>query len=122
MQALHNACSPDEVDEGFVEVTHEIAFGCFCGETLAAAASGYTRTGFMDIGVLTHPAHRRHGLGRAVVGALADWSSAAAGAIPQYRCRGANLASRRVAESLNFRLYSQSEAVWLEPIDPGATA
>jgi len=112
MEALHTACTPEEAKEGYVEVTHEIAFGCFSGSTLAAASSGFTRTGFMDIGVLTHPAHRRHGLAQAVTGALAEWS-ARHGHMAQYRCSALNHASRRVAETLNFRLYSQSESVWL---------
>jgi GNAT superfamily N-acetyltransferase len=117
MDALHKSCTPDEVDEGFVEVTHQIAFGCLQGDALAAASSGYTRTGFMDIGVLVDPAHRRRGLARAVVGALSAWSIQA-GYIPQYRCSAKNTPSRRVAESLNFNLFSQSETVWMKPLSP----
>jgi len=45
MQALHEANSPEDVDEGFVEVNHQIVFGCFAGKQLVAAASGYERTG-----------------------------------------------------------------------------
>ncbi len=112
MAALHAANSPEDVDEGYVEVSHEIAFGCFAGDQLVAAASGYRRTGFMDIGVLTHPEFRRQGLGKATVGALCAWSSQQ-GLIAQYRCNTTNVSSQGVALALNFRLFFQSESVWL---------
>lgn len=112
MAALHAANSPEDVDEGYVEVSHEIAFGCFAGDQLVAAASGYRRTGFMDIGVLTHPEFRRQGLGKATVGALCAWSSKQ-GLIAQYRCNATNVSSHGVAQALNFRLFCRSEGVWL---------
>lgn len=112
MAALHAACTPAEVDEGFVEVTHQIAFGGFVGEQLVAAASGYERTGFMDIGVLTHPGFRRQGLGKAVVGALCAWA-APQNYIAQYRCDAQNTSSASVAQALNFRLYFHQESVGL---------
>lgn len=112
MAALHAANSPEDVDEGYVEVSHEIAFGCFAGDQLVAAASGYRRTGFMDIGVLTQPGFRRQGLGKAVVGALCAWSRAQ-GCIAQYRCNAANTGSARLARALNFRLVCRSEGIWL---------
>ena len=112
MQALHAACSPAEVDDGYVEVSHEIAFGCFSGDALVAAASGYRRAGFMDIGVLTHPGHRRRGLGKAVVGALSAWS-VAHNVINQYRCNAGNIGSRATALALGFRQFFTSESVRL---------
>ncbi|MDQ4077864.1 MAG: GNAT family N-acetyltransferase [Chloroflexota bacterium] len=112
MGALHEANTPEDVDEGYVEVTHPIAFGCFAGDQLVAAASGYERTGFLDVGVLTHPAFRGQGLGTAVVGALCHWSIAQ-DLIAQYRCDAKNLASQRVAQALNFTLYFRQESVSL---------
>lgn len=112
MRALHEANTPEDVEEGFVEVSHEIAFGCFSDDLLVAAASGYERTGFMDIGVLTHPAYRQKGLGKAVVGAVCKWSIQR-DMIPQYRCNQQNYASAGVAERLHFRLYYKSEDVWM---------
>ncbi len=112
MQALHGANSPEDVEEGFVEVNHQVVFGCLVGGQLVAAASGYERAGFMDIGVLTHPKFRRKGLGRAVVGAICDWSQGN-GFIAQYRCNEQNFASRGVAEGLNFKRYFSSESLWM---------
>lgn len=112
MQALHAACSPAEVDDGYVEVSHEIAFGCFADGALVAASSGYRRTGFMDIGVLTHPGHRQRGLGKAVVGALCAWSIAH-NVINQYRCNADNTGSQATALGLGFRQFFTSESVRL---------
>jgi len=112
MQALHDANTPEDVDDGYVEVSHEMAFGCFSGDTLAAAASGYRRAGFVDIGVLTHPAFRRMGLGKAVTGAICAWSTAN-GLIAQYRCNTTNAGSEALARTLGFRLYFHSESLWL---------
>ena len=112
MSALHEANTPEDVDEGYVEVTHQIAFGCFSGEQLVAAASGYERTGFLDIGVLTHPEFRKKGLGKAAVGALCEWANQN-GMIAQYRHDILNTSSQNVARSLNFQTYFKSESVSL---------
>jgi len=109
MASLHQACTEEEVEEGYVEVTHQIAFGCFLDEQLVAASSGYERTGFLDIGVLTHPAFRRKGLGRAVVAALCEWA-VQKHIIPQYRHDVLNVNSQFIAESLNFKPYFKTEA------------
>lgn len=112
MSKLHAANTPEDVDEGFVEVTHQAVFGCFMGEQLVAAASGYERTGFLDIGVLTHPSFRKQGLGKAVVGALCEWA-AQNEMIAQYRHNILNIGSQQVARSLNFRMYFKSEGIFL---------
>lgn len=110
--ALHNSCTPEEVDDGYVEIDHEVIFGCFSGNQLVAAASGYRRTGFMDIGVLTHTGFRKRGLGKAVVGALCEWSSTQ-NIVAQYRCNTHNLGSHQLARSLNFQHYFKSESITL---------
>ena len=102
-----------EVDEGYVEVDHQVALGCFAGEQMVAAASGYELAGFMDIGVLTHSAHRRKGLGKAVVGALCAWASEN-GYIAQYRHDVTNTGSAHVAQSLNFKVYAEEETLWMK--------
>ena len=112
MSVLHAANTPEDVDEGYVEVTHQIAFGCFLDEQLVAAASGYERTGFLDIGVLTHPEFRKKGLGKSAVGALCDWANQN-GMIAQYRHDVLNTSSQNVARSLNFQMYFKSEGISL---------
>lgn len=112
MSALHGANTPEDVDEGFVEVDHLVAFSCFAGDQLVAASSGYEQTGFLDIGVLVHPGYRRHGLGGAVVAAVCRWSIDHE-MIAQYRHNVQNAASAGVARTLRFRQYFSSESVWL---------
>jgi GNAT superfamily N-acetyltransferase len=112
MEVLFEVCRPEEIDEAYVSVDHQIAFGCFAGDQLLAAGSGDERAGFMDLGVLTHPTYRGYGLGKAVVGAMCEWSIAR-DIIPQYRCDAKDLGSKSVAEGLNFRLYFRQESVWL---------
>ena len=72
----------------------------------------YCPPGFMDIGVLTHPAHRRHGLGKTVVAALSAWSIAH-NVINQYRCNSDNVGSQATALALGFRQFLTSESLRL---------
>jgi GNAT superfamily N-acetyltransferase len=109
MSALQQASTAEEVDESDVEVTYQIAFGCFHEGQLVAASSGYERTGFLDIGVLTHPDFRKKGLGKATVGALCDWAIKKH-IILQYRHDVLNVNSQYVAQSLNFKQYFKTEA------------
>ncbi|MGC9349017.1 MAG: GNAT family N-acetyltransferase [Anaerolineae bacterium] len=106
------ACTPDEVDMGEVSVEDEIGFGCFDGHTLASVATGFWLTGFMDIGVLTHPAYRGKGLGKAVVSALCTWCIERA-IIAQYRCLVTNIGSYNIARALHFDRYCTQESIYL---------
>ncbi|WKZ48134.1 MAG: GNAT family N-acetyltransferase [Anaerolineales bacterium] len=110
LSALHSNCTPEEVDDGYVEIDHEIVFGCFHDNKLVSAASGYRMAGFMDIGVLTHSSFRRLGLGKVVVGALCEWA-VSQNIIAQYRCNIGNTNSLGIAKSLNFRYYFSSESL-----------
>lgn len=112
MSALNAANTQQDVEESFVEVTHQVAFGCFLEKQLVAAASAYERTGFLDIGVLTHPEFRQKGLGKAVVGGLCNWASQH-DMIAQYRHHALNTRSQHVARSLNFQAYFKAEGVSL---------
>jgi RimJ/RimL family protein N-acetyltransferase len=56
---------------------------------------------FADIGVLTHPQQRGHGLARAATSMLCTWCIEH-GIIPMYRVSDDNQASRRIPEALGF--------------------
>lgn len=71
-----------------------------------------TNSMFLDIGVLTHPEFRKKGLGRAVVGAVCDWSIQH-DIIAQYRHNILNTGSQNVAKSLHFQTYFKSEGISL---------
>lgn len=112
LATLHNHCTPEEVDNAYVEIDHEIVFGCFHGTELVAATSGYRIAGFMDIGVLTHLKFRKLGLGNLVVAALSAWAIAH-NIIAQYRCNIHNPGSMGIARALKFRHYFSSENIVL---------
>lgn len=112
LAALKATCTPDEVEMGEVSVEDEIGFGCLDGPRLAAIATGFRLTGFMDIGVLTGPAYRRQGLGRAVVSALCAWCIAHP-IIAQYRCLVANAGSYAISQALGFGLTFTQQSAYL---------
>jgi GNAT superfamily N-acetyltransferase len=114
LDELRKQCTDYEIQDAYVEIEHEIAWGCFKGTDLVAVGSGYRRNGFMDFGVLTCPDYRGHGLARHVVRALSE-DSLERGLIPQYRCNRVNQASRRVAEGVGFTLYYTTESITLGP-------
>jgi len=112
LSALRAACPAAEVEEAEVSVEDEIGFGCFSGTQLVSIATGFRLTGFMDIGVLTHPDYRRQRLGKACVSALGRWCLDN-DIIAQYRCRARNTGSRSIAEGLNFDLFFTQQSVLL---------
>ena len=113
LEALRGRCTEYEIDDAYVEIEHELAWGCFRDQQLVAVGSAYPRNGFMDYGVLTDPELRGQGLARHVVCALTD-DTVGRGLIPQYRCNRVNKASRRVAEAAGFTLYYTTESVKLK--------
>lgn len=111
LAALQAACAAAEAEEAEVSVEDEIGFGCFSGTQLVSIATGFRLTGFMDIGVLTHPGYRRQRLGKACVSALCRWCFDN-DVIAQYRCRAKNTGSRSIAEGLNFDLFFTQQSVY----------
>jgi len=110
VQALNDACTPEEADEGYVAADHEIAFACMDGDRAVSVVSGYRRNGFMDMGSLTHPAYRGKRLAPAALAAACGLTFEI-GLIPQYRCDVLNAASRRVAEVTGFKQCFTSEQI-----------
>ncbi|MGI9614137.1 MAG: GNAT family N-acetyltransferase [Acidimicrobiales bacterium] len=80
------------------------AVGIEVDGALAAFASERpwdTDPSFADIGVLTHPDHRKRGLAAAAVRELSR-GVLAAGRFPLYRCNATNIASKSLAEGVGF--------------------
>ena len=109
---LFGRCQPSEVEDAYIEVDHEIACGCFEGDQMVAAASGYRRSGFIDLGVLTDPSFRGRRLAPAMVAALSH-ECTAKNLIAMYRCDQTNGASRRVAVASGFTQYFVTESLTL---------
>jgi GNAT superfamily N-acetyltransferase len=111
--ALREACSEAEWDHGGSEVGEVVASGVFIDGKLAALA-GYEvwDDSIAHISIVSHPAHRGRGHGRAAVADVAR-RALEAGLVPQYRTLEANEPSIRIAESLGFVRYATSVAVRL---------
>ena len=115
LHALCERCSPQEVDDAYVDLGHEVVYGCFEAKQLVAAGSGYRRNGFLDIGVITDPAHRGRRLAPAIAAAISR-DGIQKGLIAQYRCDVQNASSIRVAERAGFtRLFTYE----VQEIRPG---
>jgi GNAT superfamily N-acetyltransferase len=98
---LWESVPPDDAAESGLDEITSPAFVTY-DEGLVTAAAGWIRwpTDVAHLCVLTAPASRGRGLGRAVAGRAAR-EALAAGLFPQWRARP--LASRRVAQALGFR-------------------
>jgi len=106
--AFATAAPEDDLDEAFVELEHWLVFGTFVDGRLVAAASMYpwSDTQLADLGVITLPEYRGHGLARATVRAISD-AAIGAGYEPQYRCQLDNAASIALARSAGFALFGE---------------
>jgi len=109
-----DACDPTEWEHGGSEVRLRPTSGAFIDGELAAMA-GYDVWGrtIAHLAIITHPAHRGRGMGRAAVAHLAARASAV-GLLPQYRTLDSNLPSLRIAQALGFERYATTLAVRLK--------
>lgn len=112
LRQLAATCDPTEWEHSGIDSEGAVVFGCFAGAQLTAAGmlrpSGILR----QIGIVTHPAFRGQGYGRAVVSAMTA-AALREGAIPHYQTLAANLASRAIARGLGFTEYARTLAVRL---------
>jgi GNAT superfamily N-acetyltransferase len=101
-----DAAPEADVEEAYVELDHWLVVGTFVDDRLVSAASMYPwgAAGLADIGVLTLPAFRGRGLGRATVRAAAA-AAITAGREPQYRCQTSNDPSVRLADAAGLTLF-----------------
>lgn len=109
---FQDAASARDMDDAWVEFDHPVLFGGFDGDRIVCAASmlRWRESPVGDLGVLTLPDARGRGLGREVVGAIAD-HAVASGLEPQYRCQTDNLASVALARSAGFESLGEWEVI-----------
>ncbi|MFP4148950.1 MAG: GNAT family N-acetyltransferase [Nitriliruptoraceae bacterium] len=117
-EAFRARCSPEDLEEGEVGIggEHEVTVGAFAGTDLVAVASMFAWRGFSDLGVVTGPAHRRRGAGRAVVSALCE-RLAHRPRVVVYRYALDNRGSAGIARSLGLIPVGVAESV--RPPAPG---
>jgi GNAT superfamily N-acetyltransferase len=99
-------------EHGGSTLEDEPACGAFVDGRLVALA-GYERWGdrLAHIAIVTHPAYRGRGLGRAAVHAITVHLLERGGLVPQYRTLESNVASIRIAKAIGFVPYAASMAV-----------
>lgn len=115
VEKLREACGKTEWEHGGASLELPCS-GVFEKDQLVAL-SGYEIWGrtIAHLYIVTHPAFRGRGLGRAAVAHLAR-RALAAGLLPQYRTLEANTPAIRIAEALGFQRYATSMAVRLAAV------
>lgn len=105
-------CSPDDRDEGDVDIggEHELTMGLWVGDRIVAVASMFEWRGFSDLGVLTAPHVRRQGAGKAIVSALCE-RLLDGPRVVVYRYSLDNLGSAGIARSLALTSMGVAESV-----------
>lgn len=98
-------CSDDDKDEGDISLDYMITFGVFDGERIVAGSSVFVWRGFIDIGIITDPAYRKKGFGKALVSACTAYYLPG-DKVVGYRHDVNNVGSRGIAEGLNFTYYA----------------
>jgi len=108
LQQLADACEVDAWEHAGIAFDEPHVFGCFVDDHVVAAAREQTT----HIGVVTHPAYRGRGYGRAVVSA-ATAQGLEAGFIVLYQTLLANAPSVALATGLGYQPYATHLAVRL---------
>jgi len=109
---LREACGVSDWAEASFDKAPAL-FGCFDDHHLVAASNLTDwRTGDDRIGVVTHPAFRGRGYGAAVA-SLATERALRTTSVAEWRARGTNTASIKVALRLGFTPYGENLAIRL---------
>jgi RimJ/RimL family protein N-acetyltransferase len=116
VDALRVECTAEEWEHGGGRAGDACRFGAADGDNrLCSLASYVVWDRLAHISVITRPAGRGHGYGRAAV-ALAAKHAIEAGLIPQYRTLASNAPSMQLARRLGFQEYGFSVFVRLAAI------
>jgi GNAT superfamily N-acetyltransferase len=98
---VKQAVPAGELEEADVELSHDDVCGAWLDDQLAAVGSTYDFRGFVDPGVVTHPAYRQRGLGTAVIAHIVQ-RVLARDELMLYRCAAENIGSYKIAQTLGF--------------------
>lgn len=117
LRRLAESCGEEEWESVGIGRAAQVVFGAFIGDTLVAAGMGEPRAAtLLHIGVITHPAYRGQGHGRAVVSAISAYGLDA-DLVPRYQALVANTPSVAIAHALGFSHYAETLAVRLSRLD-----
>lgn len=110
---LRGAVGEDAWGDSGIDVERPPNFGCFVeGELASAGMLLAASPRLRNVGILTHPAYRRRGYGRAVVSFMTA-HALAEGGIGHYQTLMANTGSKAIALSLGYAQYATAFAVRL---------
>ena len=110
LKRLAQACSTDGWDDASVDFDNPNLFILPSGPEILAVASVTESDESSMIGLISHPAYRGQGMGKAVASAATQF--ALSQKLPvRYQTLIANTGSLRVAESLGFKEFGRSIAV-----------
>lgn len=111
---LRDAAGEEAWEHSSIVLDRPPTFGCFAeGELVAAGTLIAAGPRLRNVGILTHPAYRRQGYGRAVV-AFMTAHALVEGGIGHYQTLMANAGSRAIALSLGYVQYATAFAVRLK--------
>jgi GNAT superfamily N-acetyltransferase len=115
LQRLAAACGPTAWEHSGIDPERPPVFGCFAGRTLVTAGMLEPwGDRLRQVGIVTDPASRGRGYGKAVVSAMTAHGLAGGGVV-QYRTLEANLPSVGIARSLGFQPFARTLAIRLTP-------
>ena len=115
LDALAAACPPGEWDDSSIDPERPPLFGRFVGGSLVAAGTlAPWRERLWNVGIITHPAQRGRGHGRAVVSAMTRYGLDQ-GWLLHYQTLLANVPSVAVARSLGYQQHATTIALRLTP-------
>ncbi len=111
LRGLEAACDPVDWKHSAIDPDHDLLFGCFRGPLLVGAGACLREgAGMLGIGILTHPAFRGQGYGRAVVSAMTAYGLTHQ-YVMRYRTLQANIPSVRCARALGYQDYGLTIAI-----------
>lgn len=108
-------CSEQERQVGEVGLEDEMIFGILDGNRIIAVASSFEWYGFVDIGVLTDPAYRGQGVGKAVVAAITSHylQNKEDERILLYRHETSNIGSEKIAKAVGWQRFATLDSIRL---------
>jgi GNAT superfamily N-acetyltransferase len=114
---LADVCDEEEWESTGIGRSEQVVFGAFVGEGLVAAGMGEPRDAtLLHIGIITHPAYRGKGHGRAVVSTICAYGLDVS-LVPRYQALTSNGPSIAIARALGFTQYAETLAVRLVRLD-----
>ena len=112
-------CSERDRQYGEVGLNDEAIFSVLDGERIIAAASSFEWYGFVDIGVLTDPAYRGQGVGKAVVAAITThYLQNKMDTRPlSYRHETSNIGSGKIAKAVGWQHFATLDFIRFKEIE-----